>query len=204
MRDGERVAAKLGCRRAESRLSPWLDGELDAGEARALEEHLRVCSSCRRRGETLAAAREQFRRLPPERSRLQAADVLARVAAEEEAASWWGPSGRVREVGRWLTSRRRPPLAAALVLTVLILAVVATMGLWPRTSREPPERAAGAPAAGAAAVVLETVTPLPGLEVQALDCGAEGDDHEACRRFACLDAADCGADAEELWPPIHL
>lgn len=209
-RDGthrERLSGGLPCRRAEARLSPWLDGELDAGAARALEEHLEVCSPCRRRGEALAAAREHFRRLSPERSRLQAADVLARVAAEEGAGRWL--SGGVREDRRWLLPRRWLPRVAALAVVTLV-----TVGIWQRVSREPPESAPGLPEGGKARAVpgappplaerSPAGLPLAALEDPALDCGPEGADQEACRRFACLDAADCGADAEERWPPIPL
>lgn len=177
----------MECREAARLLSPALDGELEPPAARELERHLAVCDVCRRQRRALVAVREQFRRLPPKRSRLRADDVLARVAREEAAA---GRAAR-RRIGRLAL-----PVAAALAVAVL--------GWWqlvPRQAPAPPS-AAGA-AGGAAAPAVGAVQPLPAA-LSDLDCGPQGTDREACKRVACLAAEDCGAGAEELWPPISL
>ena len=43
------------------RLSAHLDGDLAPGEARAMEEHLRVCPDCRQVREELEAIRDRLR-----------------------------------------------------------------------------------------------------------------------------------------------
>jgi anti-sigma factor RsiW len=53
------------CRDVELSLNAWVDGELDASGAAAMDEHLRACDPCRRRFETLKAARAIFRTLAP-------------------------------------------------------------------------------------------------------------------------------------------
>lgn len=102
----------MDCRRAEPLLSAWLDGELAASVAGEVERHVAACPGCRGRRKELVAARNLFQQMAPERSRLRAADVLAR--AKQPAAPLSPTLGR--QASRWL------PLAAALALAVL--------GLW--------------------------------------------------------------------------
>ena len=53
------------CQDIEVRLSAWVDGELDASEAAALDAHLRSCALCQRRCDVLRTARDRFRTLSP-------------------------------------------------------------------------------------------------------------------------------------------
>jgi anti-sigma factor RsiW len=174
----------MDCKQAAPSLSAWLDGELPAAAVAELEAHLGTCPACRRRRGELAAARHCFRQLAPERSRLQAADVLTRLTAEQRAAP---PAGAAWEepVRRWL------PLAAA--------ASLLAVALWQAGAREP-ARAKGSPAADAPRRT-EAAMSRPFAEKPGLDCGAQNG--EACRRLACFDAAECGG-AGETWPPIKL
>ena len=101
----------MDCRRAEPLLSAWLDGELGAAEARALDAHVSGCPGCRGKRKELTAARDLFQQMAPERSSLRAADVLARLPKSAPPSS-----APARRGARWL------PLAAALAL--------AGAGLW--------------------------------------------------------------------------
>lgn len=56
------------CCDVEVSLNAWLDGELDASGAAAMDEHLRACDPCRRRFETLKTARAIVRTLAPAES----------------------------------------------------------------------------------------------------------------------------------------
>jgi anti-sigma factor RsiW len=47
------------------RLSAYLDGELSAGDAAAVEEHLRTCPACRAELDALSRVRQLLRHLPP-------------------------------------------------------------------------------------------------------------------------------------------
>ncbi len=93
--------------RFESRISPWLDGELDEVEARALERHLGACPGCataRRELETLVAT---ARTLPPPAAPPPSwARIEARL--DEPAQPAW----------RWPTLRLVVPALAAVTLAV--------------------------------------------------------------------------------------
>jgi anti-sigma factor RsiW len=171
----------MDCRRAEPNLSAWLDGELPPTTAAALEAHLGVCPACRRRRAELAAARHGFRQLAPRRSRLQASDVLARLAAESHSTPRSpGVQPNVRlGAPRWL------PLAAA--------AGLMAVALWHAGSRAPARTAAPL---RTAAAIGRSLAATPELDCSARN-GAD------CRRLACFDADACGG-AEEAWPSIRL
>jgi Putative zinc-finger len=53
------------CEDVELCLSAWVDGELDAEEAAAIDDHVRSCPLCRRRLDALKGARDMFRTLAP-------------------------------------------------------------------------------------------------------------------------------------------
>lgn len=53
---GERVIAGLACSEVLSRLSAYLDGELEPAERERLEAHVKDCDRCTRFGGRFAAA----------------------------------------------------------------------------------------------------------------------------------------------------
>jgi predicted anti-sigma-YlaC factor YlaD len=173
----------VDCSEAATLLSALLDAELAAGPTAELSGHLEGCPECRRRMEALATARDLFRRLAPEASRLPAAAILSRAGAAAQAAA-----ARRRRARRWI------PLAAA-------LALAAALGLWWKVSGG--GRSDGSPGVAAVPAASAPVAgPGPaGQPAAGLDCGPGGED---CRRLACYSAADCGADARPVWPPIDL
>src|SRR5574340_9840 len=74
------------CARVRRRLSEWIDGELDPGLARKVEEHLSLCAECARRAGELRAMGRLLARLPrPEPQESVAAHVLERVDMESGA-----------------------------------------------------------------------------------------------------------------------
>jgi predicted anti-sigma-YlaC factor YlaD len=59
-----RAMPMIGCRRAQQRLSEYLDGELGAGELRCVAMHVDHCRMCRAALHTLAAVVEMLGHLP--------------------------------------------------------------------------------------------------------------------------------------------
>lgn len=119
----------------EGRLMAYLDGELAAGDARAVEEHVERCTPCR---DALAAVREgravvrealALADSPAPAGRVRAA-VLARagaVGSPPYAPPWPGRPGEPRSSGdprRWAGARaawaQRGRLAQAAVLVLLL------------------------------------------------------------------------------------
>jgi anti-sigma factor RsiW len=95
----------MNCADAVTRLSAALDGELTAGDAREVQQHLAGCDACARRYRTLQQMRTAVRSTPfapVDAGRFDAA-VLARVRHE--------PSP-LRISGAWIAA------AAALVIAV--------------------------------------------------------------------------------------
>ena len=84
----------MKCRQAQQLLSAYLDGELAAAQAAALETHLPACSACRQELEALRAISESLgeilRRVEPP------ADLLDRVMARVREIQAAGPGARWR------------------------------------------------------------------------------------------------------------
>ncbi|HSN87754.1 MAG TPA: hypothetical protein VL025_13415, partial [Thermoanaerobaculia bacterium] len=93
----------MRCHEIAPCLEDLLDEELEA--ASPVHEHLAACPECRRRLEWLAASREAFRTLPPERPRNGFDRRLAERIAVETGAKALPTRGEV-----W----RRPGLQWAL------------------------------------------------------------------------------------------
>jgi len=68
----------MTCTRVRSRLSEWLDGELEAGAARAVSSHLAECADCARRAGERRAVSGLLAGLP----RLAAAEPVAPAVLE--------------------------------------------------------------------------------------------------------------------------
>jgi len=110
----------MNCRRAQVRLSPWLDGEIEHDAGQALADHLAQCAQCRGRADAMRDMRARFQRLPPiEPSH----DFDARVWRRIEHTS----TSRLR---RWLagageaTADLAPRWATAVFVTAAFLASI--------------------------------------------------------------------------------
>jgi len=83
----------------ESRILPYVDGRLKAGEMKEMEAHLKTCAACELRVNEFRALSSLLDELPQiEPSGAFDARVRARVAAEPVKQSWWSvfaPSPRV-------------------------------------------------------------------------------------------------------------
>lgn len=102
------------CEAVLGQLEAWVDGDLEAAAAAAVESHLETCPACRSDAALAREIRDQLRELP----RLDTpAAVLERVRAEAS-------SERSAEVAsRWRSLRAAPVwLAAAAVLVAVVLA----------------------------------------------------------------------------------
>lgn len=55
----------MSCDRVLEKLSPYLDGDLNAGAARQVSAHLETCSACASRWRSLRGAMQALRELPP-------------------------------------------------------------------------------------------------------------------------------------------
>ncbi|MBV9885738.1 MAG: zf-HC2 domain-containing protein [Acidobacteria bacterium] len=89
----------MSCNRMESRILPYVDGRLKAGEMKEVEAHLKTCAACQLRVNEFRAVSSFLDELPQiEPSSAFDARVHARVAAEPVKRSWWSvfaPSPRV-------------------------------------------------------------------------------------------------------------
>jgi hypothetical protein len=104
--------------RARSALSDQLDGELDAGEAAWLDEHLAGCADCRRTADEYAAQRFELRKLR-DRQPLPPRDLGARTAAAIELEA------RGRSGARGASRRRSIAIPSAFIATALAVVVMA-------------------------------------------------------------------------------
>jgi anti-sigma factor RsiW len=107
----------MSCGEAVDRLSAHLDAELEAGEARALEDHLATCAACRQRLSVLARTRDAVQVLPRESVSTGFEARLHRRLAAETVSSLMVAGDR-----RPLPRRPRSRWAA-------LAAVVATVGV---------------------------------------------------------------------------
>ena len=89
----------MSCNRMESRILPYVDGRLKAGEMKEMEAHLKTCAACEMRVSEFRALSGLLDELPQiEPSGAFDARVRARVAAEPVKQNWWSvfaPSPRV-------------------------------------------------------------------------------------------------------------
>ncbi len=111
----------MSCNRMESRILPYVDGRLKAGEMKEMEAHLKTCAACQLRVNEFRAVSSFLDELPQiEPSGAFDARVRARVAAEPVKRSWWSvfaPSPRVVFAASmlllaavWFGSRPNEPL----------------------------------------------------------------------------------------------
>jgi len=112
--------------RAGRLLSAYVDSELTAAEARAVQEHLLDCAPCRDAYENLRAARDLLAGLPPAEppAEFWAAirGPMMRASAAHGGSEGW--TARLRSAwGRWVVVRR-PGWALAAVLVALALAAL--------------------------------------------------------------------------------
>jgi anti-sigma factor RsiW len=138
------------------RLSAYLDDELPAAEASAVEDHLRGCEECRRRLETLAAVDRVARDLPVTAppGYFDALPGRVRVLLEAPASAAAGP--RPVPSRRPRSSPLRLPAWTWAVAAVLALAVVTPLTLIrlqsPGVTIPTSDRRVGAPPAPVEAV----------------------------------------------------
>ncbi|HYM16443.1 MAG TPA: zf-HC2 domain-containing protein [Dehalococcoidia bacterium] len=134
-------------------LSAWLDGELEAGRAAALEAHVAGCAVCRERAEGLRATRAQVRALglvePPRSFRITPAMVVdARPGRRPTAA-----------VARWAPALSA---AAAVVFAVVVVADVRSAGGGTSSGGGLTFQSAKGPALQRAATASGANAPAPG------------------------------------------
>jgi hypothetical protein len=107
----------LKCRQAQQLLSAYLDGELAAAQAAALETHLAACSACRQELEALRALSESLgeilRRVEPP------ADLLDRIMARVREIQAAGARRRASENPAWKKLAVGVGLAAGIGLAAL-------------------------------------------------------------------------------------
>lgn len=134
-------------------LALWAGGDLPAGEAERIAEHLSACPACRALADGLRASRDGLESLGAEpvdpAALVRIRDGVRRRLAEETAPAGWS-------AGRSRTALWPWALAAALALAALGL------GIWYRTAGTgEPERLARAERPEPAEVVREAPPPPP-------------------------------------------
>jgi anti-sigma factor RsiW len=100
---------------ASQRLSAYLDGELPAGESRAVDGHLRACAICRRDLAELRRLKALLGALPEVEPPVALLADARRAAAEPPAAA---------PLLEWLRGAFRRPAAAAVAAFVALLLIV--------------------------------------------------------------------------------
>jgi anti-sigma factor RsiW len=169
----------MSCGEAVDRLSAHLDAELQAGEARALDDHLATCAACRRRLSVLATTRDAVQVLPREsvsagfearlHRRLALETVGSPMAAEDP-----GPLPR-RPRSRW----------AALATVVATVGVLFGLVFHGRRETPPPSTRAS---------LAVPSTPVPA----AADCSLVSVGPGCQVERPCLDARTCGIPVSAL------
>jgi hypothetical protein len=113
-------------------LSAYLDREVEAVEARALESHLAHCAACRSRLESLRGVVHRLGRLdPPAPPPWLGAQVRHHWKLRQQAGPWYSRSWSY--LGRWVMSA--PRMAAA---ALLIPAAFSLLAYTPPPLPEPP------------------------------------------------------------------
>jgi anti-sigma factor RsiW len=100
----------IGCAEASERIVPWVAGEIEPDEGRALEEHLSACRSC-------SAEAERMRRT---------LDLIASDDVPDPGPVYWSSFG-ARLSARIEDARRRARLrvSAAVAAAAIVVAVLA-------------------------------------------------------------------------------
>lgn len=117
----------MNCEDVRSKLTAYLDGELEDNRGSAVRGHLRGCDTCRAMATDEAALRDGLRALPPlDPPNALWSGIQARLAAEEVADSerpaWRRALARLGE--RWRPMAPQLALGTmALAIAVLVLAV---------------------------------------------------------------------------------
>jgi anti-sigma factor RsiW len=191
----------VNCEDVRSKLTAYLDGELDDDRGSAIRGHMRGCDACRAMSDDEAALRDGLRALPPlDPPNALWSGIQARLAAEEVADSE-RPAWR-RALGR-LALRWRP-LAPQLALGTMALAIaVLVLAVRYRDSRQPDPGTAPlagiAPVAPAPAPAVPAVDPpIPGDVVAEL--AADRSDRTAIEQRAIDRLVKATKDARESWP----
>ena len=145
------------CRSIRDLLPLHVGGDLDAGPARRVDEHLHHCLSCFREFRELASMRQRLVVLgeqQPPAAGLEhfTEEVMARVALGER-----GPAAELPGVRRTRPSVAVPLAAAATLLVGVALGLVAR-GAGPQAG---PSRGPLGPALGPAPVVSRVERPIP-------------------------------------------
>ena len=114
----------LKCHQARLLISRQLDGEIEESSARAAEEHLQACDSCRAHREELVRCREMIGTL----QQVEApSDLPERILGSLDEKTIGGDWIETEQFCRHLV-----PFAAAALLVFTLLA-----GLWPRHLMKP-------------------------------------------------------------------
>lgn len=87
------MATEMACARVRVLLEQFVDGDLDADRAKAVQDHLATCNDCRRQHEQAISLPFRLKALtsPPPRATLTS-DVMRAIAPQRVAsASAWAP-----------------------------------------------------------------------------------------------------------------
>lgn len=112
------VACDDGDDRMEARLDAYVDGELDAPAARAVERHLHECAACRGRDARHRALRAALQQHAPRFAAPHQLRDRVRAAARDAAASRAAPSATGRALTTTGRGWRRLAIAASLLLVL--------------------------------------------------------------------------------------
>lgn len=192
----------MKCDDVRSKLTAYLDGELEDTRGSAVRGHLRGCDACRAMASDEAELRDGLRALPPlDPPNALWSGIQARLAAEEVADSerpgWRRALTRV--AARWR------PMAPQLALGTMALAIaVLVLAVRYRDSRQP--EPGTAPLAGNAPTApvqqpLAMMAPMPGDVIAEL--ASDRADRTATYQHVADALVEDAMTARANWPDDH-
>jgi anti-sigma factor RsiW len=191
------------CDDVRSKLTAYLDGELEDNRGSAVRGHLRGCDACRAMATDEAGLRDGLRSLPPlDPPNALWSGIQARLAAEEVADSerpaWRRALARLGE--RWR------PMAPQLALGTMALAIaVLVLAVRYRDSRQPDPGtaplASNPPSAIAPVAPTIATPPIPGDVVAEL--ASDRTDRTSSYQHVADALVEDAMTARASWPDDH-
>jgi anti-sigma factor RsiW len=199
----------VNCEDVRSKLTAYLDGELEDNRGSAVRGHLRGCDACRAMAADEAALRDGLRALPPlDPPNALWSGIQARLAAEEVADSerpaWRRALARLGE--RWRPMAPQLALGTmALAIAVLVLAVRYRDSQQPTTPVASNGPALPVPAAPQVAVpavpAMPPMPPMPGDVVAEL--ASDRTDRTSTYQHVADALVEDAMTARANWPDDH-
>jgi Putative zinc-finger len=196
----------VNCDDVRSKLTAYLDGELDDDRGSAIRGHMRGCDACRAMSDDEAALRDGLRALPPlDPPNALWMGIQQRLAAEEVADS--KQSAWRRALSRFAV--RWKPMAPQLAFGSAALAIaIAVLAVRSRSTTEPVAIAPPGPIAPADLLAPKQAAPPPAAELAlagdvTTELAADRTGRTSTYQHVVDGLVDDALDASKKWPDGH-